>query len=1774
MKKMYFLMMFIAPLLLTAMSANANERLAEKNFSSADRNSLASNSWVTIGSGTDKDISVPCNFNYKESVSQIIYLASEIKMNGKIDKIVYSYNNEGGKTVTKPLKIYMASTTLTSFSNEWIPQNLFTLVFEGDVNINIGKGELEIPLDTPFKYLSDNLCIMNIRPMDTESFSDVRFIATYTGQNRSRTYGSDSNPFDFIEGRNRTNIPNTKLSIIPKEPVLEGAPAAVTGLTITPGLLGGLSASIAFVSPMVSSIGNPISAIDKIEIFRNDVQIKEFILPNVGSNINYQDNLTESNEYEYTIVATNEVGVGVPLVKSLFIGSDLPLAPTNIRVVKSENNAVITWDAPTAGLKDGWFDVASLEYKITRLPDGCIFDNVKGNTCTDNTITTFGKYSYTIQSKNITGNGGIGNSNVVIVGPPFQIPYTCSLKTLESFDKWTVIDANNDKSTWVYDRIEECTAYEYNTLNNGDDWLISPPLLLQAGRKYVVKFDAKSESESWPESLKVYYGREATVAAQETCLDTYPSLGNKFTTFRTLETINPTVTGDYNISFYAYSEADAMYLYVKNVIVEELADNDLMAVSVTGNTLPMINREQIYTVDIENKGSITQKKYVVQLVDLEDNVLSEKEVSEPILPNERKSIYLKWMPRVTGTVVFKGKVILEIDKILYNNETSNITVECQPQGDEEWTIIGNETELNKTMPVNFIFKTSASQTIYLESELGFSGMIQQVSYNYNNTGKSGFTKPIKLYMASTELSDLSGGWIPKDKMTLVFDGTIVTEIGENELVITLTTPFIYDGGNLCVMGLREMDTEFFFNFDFLVTSTNDVKRSIAFSNNIDEFDWISGVNKNFIANIKILALTGGGGKIEGVVKCNDNTLDAVRVTLNPIGIHTYTNTSGVYLFNNMPEGNYSISASKYGFENKLLSDITVSNGKITTMNIDIVELTKCSVSGTVKDLEGQNVEGASILVTGYENYETITDNNGDFVISNVYKSDNYLIKAVKKGFSTFSTAFNVEAVDVVIPEIVLTDIPIMTSSVIAIVNELNVDITWNEPAAESTIFRYDNDVIGGQLGFTAGSGNRSVIGAVHRTPAVLNNMSWWTLGAESAGGKHETINVFVFDLDNAGQPTSKILFNKMHVPNIDDQWTTFNFKIPVECPNGFMIAISYIGYAGLAIDEGKTSGEWQYIPDGNYYMPDYKTGKYIKIGEDGEYRNNVLIRAEGYLIGMPKRNIKSIANSEITDNIDKSIDNSLIGELFNSYNIKDQSKENNAKSILGYKVWRLLESNQQESESSWTLLTPSVITEKAFSDNNWSSVANGTYKYAVKSLYCNDLISAPSFSNMVPKGMTSVVTLTVNTNTTPIESKGAVVTLTNNDNNSTHIYSGVVEENGQIVMNVWKGIYKIDIKLPGFNILKSTDIDLNSDKSLEYTLTEICVNPFNLEIINAANESERIFRWNVSNTVNDDFERHPDFKINSAGEMDWSYIDADGSITYGFENATFANAESEMAYIIFNPNKTSPVADDERLLAHSGDKFLASFAAQTSENKDFFISPKLLFATEFTFSFWAKTYLPEFGLERMKVGYSTTGNAQADFINWLTPGNYVEVNKEWTKYNYNIPANARYVTIECVSNDAFIFMIDDVFIGIEPKRALTNYEVYLDNTKIGETSNNSYELTNLKSGKHTAGVKTIYTSGSTTMSEISFDVLVGVKDMNNLTLNIYPNPVENILNIEGECQWFEIYDMTGTIIFECENQESAKQLSRMQVDVSNWPHGVYIIKAYDNDSTSTYKIVK
>lgn len=186
----------------------------------------------------------------------------------------------------------------------------------------------------------------------------------------------------------------------------------------------------------------------------------------------------------------------------------------------------------------------------------------------------------------------------------------------------------------------------------------------------------------------------------------------------------------------------------------------------------------------------------------------------------------------------------------------------------------------------------------------------------------------------------------------------------------------------------------------------------------------------------------------------------------------------------------------------------------------------------------------------------------------------------------------------------------------------------------------------------------------------------------------------------------------------------------------------------------------------------------------------------------------------------------------------------------------------------------------------------------------------------------------------------------------------------------------------------------------------------------------------------DNFESHNDFALQF---LPWTLVDLDQSPTYGFQNVTFPNSGSAMAFIIFNPSQTTPPLDFE---AYSGDKMAASFAAVSPPNNDWMITPELQLGTNSTLSFWARSYTAQWGLERMKVGISTTNNQPSSFT-FITESPYVQVPVDWTEYSFDLSAwdnQSIWVAINCVSNDAFILFIDDF--------SLSSEHVGIDDTEI------------------------------------------------------------------------------------------------------------------------------
>ncbi len=178
----------------------------------------------------------------------------------------------------------------------------------------------------------------------------------------------------------------------------------------------------------------------------------------------------------------------------------------------------------------------------------------------------------------------------------------------------------------------------------------------------------------------------------------------------------------------------------------------------------------------------------------------------------------------------------------------------------------------------------------------------------------------------------------------------------------------------------------------------------------------------------------------------------------------------------------------------------------------------------------------------------------------------------------------------------------------------------------------------------------------------------------------------------------------------------------------------------------------------------------------------------------------------------------------------------------------------------------------------------------------------------------------------------------------------------------------------------------------------------------------------------DGFESYADF---TQDITPWTQYDGDGSDTYSITDVTFTNQGYTGSFIVFNASQCSPSMAGTTLDAYSGYKGAYCFAAVTYPNNDWLITPRVdLTGPTCSVSFWAKSYTDDYGLERFKVLYSTTTNAVASFTNYLagSASTYVSAPIDWTQYTYTLPTTAKYVAIQCVSSDAFIFMVDSFLI--------------------------------------------------------------------------------------------------------------------------------------------------
>ena len=266
-----------------------------------------------------------------------------------------------------------------------------------------------------------------------------------------------------------------------------------------------------------------------------------------------------------------------------------------------------------------------------------------------------------------------------------------------------------------------------------------------------------------------------------------------------------------------------------------------------------------------------------------------------------------------------------------------------------------------------------------------------------------------------------------------------------------------------------------------------------------------------------------------------------------------------------------------------------------------------------------------------------------------------------------------------------------------------------------------------------------------------------------------------------------------------------------------------------------------------------------------------------------------------------------------------------------------------------------------------------------------------------------------------------------------------------------------------------------------------------------------------------DFENISDFNLDLSP---WITHDVDGFATYGISGIDYVNKNQPMAFMAFNPYTTSPALTNALPDSTGGLKYGACFAAADingGANDDWLVSPEVIIGGPAEIRFLAKAFSLNYSPERFKVLVSTTGSDPADFTNTITPLPYVQItDTAWQQYSYDLSDwenQSVHVAINCVSEDAFIFCIDNI--------------------------------------------------------EIDTIGTVGIAEPIGSSFGVYPNPANEKINLQDVSgSELTLFNSLGKVVFRKDNT-----LHSISIDVSALPVGVYYLRVEKGSTSETTPLV-
>lgn len=374
---------------------------------------------------------------------------------------------------------------------------------------------------------------------------------------------------------------------IPAPAISAGAPAAVQ--SITADFAGStLTGTVTVTAPSRTYDDKALSGNVTLTLEIDGTQVaSQSVAP--GATMTYNATLTEGI-HGFTATASNATGAGPRTGMSKYVGIDGPTAPADLTVThNTDGSATISWTAPSAGRNDGYIDPSQLRYKVVRQPgNDVIASDITTTSFTDALNVPAANYYYEVTGYMQGREGATATSQTLPLGHGTTLPCRFGFDSKEEFDMFTVIDVQNKYEAryhwgaWMYaddfpaisDEAEkQCAVYGYHPEYAADDWLISPSFTVEQGKRYRLTYTMWTRGDK--EKLAVTAGPLNDIAHQSVITAAKEYNHKDHQTFT--QEFTASASGNYYVGFHITSPKKRYYLFIDDIMIDEVADSSAPA---------------------------------------------------------------------------------------------------------------------------------------------------------------------------------------------------------------------------------------------------------------------------------------------------------------------------------------------------------------------------------------------------------------------------------------------------------------------------------------------------------------------------------------------------------------------------------------------------------------------------------------------------------------------------------------------------------------------------------------------------------------------------------------------------------------------------------------------------------------------------------------------------------------------------------------------------------------------------------------------------------------------------------------------------------------------------------------------------------------------------------------------------------------------------------------------------------------------------------------------